>query len=72
MKIFYVALLLLSSPICFSQTPCPGLDSINYSGQWYHTVQIDSQCWFKENLNVGRMILGTQDQTDNGILEKYC
>jgi uncharacterized protein (TIGR02145 family) len=52
--------------------PCPGLDSIYYEEQWYHTIQILSQCWLKENLNAGTMILGTQQPSDNGIIEKYC
>ena len=52
--------------------PCPGQDSLSYEGQWYHTVQIFSQCWLKENLNVGIQIDGSLDQTDNGIVEKYC
>jgi uncharacterized protein (TIGR02145 family) len=30
------------------------------------------QCWLKENLDVGMMINGTQTQTNNGIIEKYC
>ena len=25
-----------------------------------------------ENLNIGTRINGTQDDTDNGIIEKYC
>lgn len=52
--------------------PCPGLDSLYYEGRWYHTIQIFSQCWMKENLNIGTMIIGTETQTDNGIVEKYC
>jgi uncharacterized protein (TIGR02145 family) len=52
--------------------PCPGMDSIYYEGRWYHTIQIFSQCWLKENLDVGTMVTGTQAQTDNGIMEKYC
>jgi uncharacterized protein (TIGR02145 family) len=52
--------------------PCPGLDSLNYEGKWYHTIQVFSQCWMKENLDVGTMITGTLTQTDNGVLEKYC
>ncbi len=38
----------------------------------YATVLIDTQCWMQENLNIGTMILGANNQTDNGILEKYC
>jgi len=46
--------------------------NILYEGQYYHTVQIGSQCWMKENLNVGTRINGSQEQMDNGIIEKYC
>jgi uncharacterized protein (TIGR02145 family) len=52
--------------------PCSELPEINWMGQTYHTVQIFSQCWLKENLNVGAMIPGTSEPTDNGIIEKYC
>ena len=52
--------------------PCPGTPNVTYEGQDYNTVQIFSQCWIKENLNVGTMIPGNQEMWDNGILEKYC
>ncbi|MGA7721907.1 MAG: FISUMP domain-containing protein [Ignavibacteriaceae bacterium] len=52
--------------------PCPGVPIVYYAGQTYHTVQIGSQCWLMENLNVGTMINGMQEQTNNGIIEKYC
>lgn len=52
--------------------PCPGTTTVTYEGHVYHTTQIFSQCWMKENLNVGTMISGTLDMTDNGIIEKYC
>jgi uncharacterized protein (TIGR02145 family) len=45
---------------------------VEYEGQTYNTVQIGTQCWLKENLNVGMRINGNQEQTDNGIIEKYC
>ena len=35
-------------------------------------MQIGSQCWLRENLDVGTMVLGAQEQTDNGTIEKYC
>ena len=38
----------------------------------YNTVQIGLQCWMKENLNIGTMINGSSDQSDNNIIEKYC
>jgi uncharacterized protein (TIGR02145 family) len=47
-------------------------DIVSYEGKTYNTVQIGTQCWFKENLNVGTRINGSQDQLDNGIKEKYC
>jgi uncharacterized protein (TIGR02145 family) len=52
--------------------PCPGLDSLFYENKWYHTIQIMSQCWMKENLDAGTMIMGNQSPSDNGIKEKYC
>jgi uncharacterized protein (TIGR02145 family) len=51
---------------------CLGLDSLLYADIWYHTIQVLGQCWIKENLNVGLKINGTQSQTDNGLIEKYC
>jgi len=51
---------------------CPGLDSLFYGDQWYHTIQVGGQCWIKENMNVGEMINGNQTQTNNGTIEKYC
>jgi uncharacterized protein (TIGR02145 family) len=53
-------------------SPCPGLPTVDYAGKIYNTVQIGSQCWLKENLDVGTMILGSQNQSDNDTIEKYC
>ena len=47
-------------------------ETINYSGQTYNTVEIGTQCWLKENLNVGTMIPGSQSQTGAPPIEKYC
>jgi uncharacterized protein (TIGR02145 family) len=52
--------------------PCPGTPTVTYEGRLYNTIQVLSQCWMKENLNVGTMIAGSQDQTDNSLIEKYC
>lgn len=49
-----------------------GFSKLKYSGRIYHTVQIGSQCWLKENLDVGTRINGSLHQTDNGTIEKYC
>jgi uncharacterized protein (TIGR02145 family) len=69
---FFFLFLLLCSTLSFSQNPCPVLDSISYAGKWYHKIAIGDQCWLKENMNVGTFIIGTVNQTNNGILEKYC
>lgn len=45
---------------------------VYYEGQTYNTVEIGSQCWMAENLNVGTRINGSSDQTDNDTIEKYC
>jgi len=52
--------------------PCPGTPTVTYEGQVYNTVLIGNQCWFRENLNVGTMIKGKDEMTDNGVIEKYC
>jgi len=52
--------------------PCPGTPTVTYSGKTYNTVQIGTQCWLKENLDVGTMINVSADQTNNGTIEKYC
>ena len=41
-------------------------------GQVYNTIQIGDQCWMAENLNVGDMIEGSLEQSDNDVIEKYC
>lgn len=51
---------------------CPATPTVEYEGKVYHTVQIFNQCWIKENLNAGDRINGTIEQSNNGILEKYC
>jgi uncharacterized protein (TIGR02145 family) len=55
-----------------TNVPCPGTPSVTYEGQVYNTIQIFSQCWLKENLNVGTMIPGTQNMSNNSMIEKYC
>jgi uncharacterized protein (TIGR02145 family) len=52
--------------------PCPGTTSITYEGKVYHTAYIGTQCWLKENLNVGTMLNSSQIQSNNGVIEKYC
>jgi uncharacterized protein (TIGR02145 family) len=51
---------------------CSGIPTILYSGKRYNTVQIGTQCFLKENLDVGTMIYGVDTAKNNGIIEKYC
>ncbi len=41
-------------------------------GKTYATIAVNTQCWMAENLNIGTMISGLQNMSDNGIIEKYC
>jgi len=56
-----------SKTITFNLALCQDHDGNNYK-----IVQIGTQTWMAENLNVGIRINGTQEQTDNGLIEKYC
>ena len=48
--------------------------TFEYGGQVYHTIIIGSQCWMKENLNIGKWLDQSQNQTqlNNEVVEKYC
>jgi len=52
--------------------PCPGLPTITYGSKVYNTIQIQNQCWLKENLDIGLQIDGSVDMQDNSVIEKYC
>ena len=41
-------------------------------GQKYATVQIGTQCWMAQNINIGTRINGTENPTDPDGIEKYC
>jgi uncharacterized protein (TIGR02145 family) len=51
---------------------CPGTPTVIYGGKTYNTLAIGSQCWFKENLNIGTRRDGGVNQSNNGIIEKWC
>ena len=40
--------------------------------QIYNTIEIGDQCWMAENLNIGSMVDGNINQTNNSVIEKYC
>ena len=44
----------------------------NRNNQEYATIEIGTQCWINQGLNIGIRIDGSDSQTDNGIIEKYC
>ena len=52
--------------------PCPETPTVTYEGKVYNTIQVFSQCWLKENLDVGTMINSSQNMQNNGVIEKYC
>ena len=73
MKTFYFFIFLLFiARISYSQNSCSGTPTVDYAGKTYHTVSIGSQCWMKENLDAGVFLTADSNQTDNGIIEKYC
>ncbi|MDD4554177.1 MAG: fibrobacter succinogenes major paralogous domain-containing protein [Bacteroidales bacterium] len=41
-------------------------------GKTYNTVLIGSQCWMAHNLNIGARINGSQNQSNDQLIEKYC
>jgi uncharacterized protein (TIGR02145 family) len=45
-----------------------GLSKVKYAGRIYRTVQIGTQCWMKDNMNVGTM----SSPANDGIINKYC
>ncbi len=64
----------------FETTPIPfscGMN-IKYEGKNYRTVQIGTQCWFKDNLDVGTFVSSTttgsshSNVANNSTIEKYC
>ncbi len=52
--------------------PCPGIATVTYAGKTYNTVLIGTQCWLKENLDVGTMLFIGHNPANNGTIEKFC
>ena len=53
-------------------TTCGDSFTDTRDGQIYNTILIGSQCWITKNLNIGTMINGTEEMSNNGEIEKYC
>jgi len=51
-------------------TACSG--TITYGGQVYNKILMGTQCWLKENLNIGTQIVTQTAQANNSTIEKYC
>ena len=57
-----------------------GTDTVSYGGKNYTTVLIGTQCWFRENLNVGTMLASGATMPDNtaptlndpSTVQKWC
>ena len=62
--------LTVTCPVIQPPSSCPG--QLAYGGKTYSTIQIGTQCWLKENMNIGTKINGFSNQTNNGTIEKYC
>ncbi|MEI6455046.1 MAG: FISUMP domain-containing protein [bacterium] len=41
-------------------------------GKTYNTVQIGTQCWMAQNMNIGTIVDIPIKQSNNDIIEKYC
>jgi len=71
-KVILATTILLTTFFCAAQkVSCPPTVT-DAGGNVYNTVLIGDQCWIAENMNIGIMIPGTTNQTDNGIFEKHC
>ena len=54
----------------YSVNACP--PTVLYGGRGYNTIQVGTQCWFLQNLDIGTMVNGSQNQGNNNTIEKYC
>jgi uncharacterized protein (TIGR02145 family) len=53
--------------------PCKGITSVSHGGQLYHTSAIGTQCWIKENMNIGVFEDDNfKEPENNGVIEHWC
>ncbi|MDP3150218.1 MAG: FISUMP domain-containing protein [Ignavibacteria bacterium] len=43
-----------------------------YTEKTYNIVKIGPQCWLKENLDIGTMLQGIENPSNNSLIEKHC
>jgi uncharacterized protein (TIGR02145 family) len=56
----------------FTSVTCPE-DILSYGGQNYKTkIMPDGRRWMVENLNIGTMINGNLNMSNNSVVEKFC
>jgi len=68
-KMFADDVLIYPGPSAFT---CGDFITDPRDGQTYNSIQIGNQCWMTENLNIGTLISGSEDMSDDSIIEKYC
>lgn len=61
-----------SIDVAVTPSPCGDTPTVDYGGDTYDTLQIGTQCWMKQNLNIGTRINSGTAQTNNATIEKYC
>jgi uncharacterized protein (TIGR02145 family) len=72
-QLFIIVQLLYSGILSAQKTfNCGDILTDTRDGKTYRTVKIGTQCWMKDNLNVGTRIDGIVDEANNQIIEKYC
>ncbi|PLX21395.1 hypothetical protein C0584_02680 [Candidatus Parcubacteria bacterium] len=49
-----------------------GVSTVPYGGKSYLTVLIGSQCWFRENLDIGTVTTSLTGQVDDATIQKWC